>query len=74
MVLHHVAQCPGPVIVSSTVLHPHCLRHGDLHMVDIAPVPKRLEKRVGEAEGKDVLHRLLPQVVINPVDLGFGKE
>ena len=38
-------------------------------MVDVVGVPHRREEGVGEAEGEEVLHRLLPEVVIDPVDL-----
>ena len=46
-------------------------RLGDrqLHVVDVAVAPDRLEDRVREPQGVDVLHRLLAQVVVDPVDL-----
>ena len=74
MVLDHVAQGPGLVVVGATVLDPHRLRHGDLHVVDEVPVPDRLEEGVGEAQGQDVLHGLLAQVVVDAVDLALGEE
>ncbi len=40
-------------------------------MVDVPAVPHRLEDAVGETEHQDVLNRLLPQVVIDPVHLVF---
>ena len=45
------------------------LGHGDLHMVDPVAVPDRLEQPVGEAEGHDVLHRLLAEEVVDAEDL-----
>ena len=41
----------------------------DLHVVDVLPVPDRLEQAVGEAEGQDVLRRLLAQEVVDAEDL-----
>src|SRR5687767_11749979 len=37
------------------------------------PVPDRLEKRVGEPEIEDVLHRFLAEIVIDPEDRVLGK-
>ena len=53
---------------SRRALHPQGLGDGDLHVVDVAPVPDRLEDPVGEAEDQQVLHGLFAQVVIDPVD------
>ena len=69
VVLHHVAQGAGLLVIAAAMLDADLLRDGDLHVVDVAPVPDRLEDGVGEAEGQDVLHRLLAQVVIDAVDL-----
>ena len=43
-------------------------------MIDVAPVPERLEDAVSPAKGQDVLHRLLAEIVVDAVDLGFGKD
>ena len=71
MILHHVAQRAGIVVVPSPLLHSHRFGDGDLHVIDVAPVPDRLEERIGKPEGEDVLHRLLAQVVIDAVNLVF---
>ena len=57
------------VVVAAAFLHADLLGDRDLHVVDVAPVPDRLEDAVGESEDQDVLHRLLAEVVIDPVDL-----
>ncbi len=69
VVLDHVADHARLVVVVAPLLHPQLLGHGDLDVVDVAPVPDRLEDAVGEAEDEEVLDRLLPEVVIDPVDL-----
>jgi hypothetical protein len=38
-------------------------------MVDVGPVPDRLEQRVGKAQGQEVLDRFLAEIMIDPVDL-----
>ena len=69
VVLHHVAQRAGLLVVATAALDADRLGHGDLHVVDVLPVPERLEDAVGEAEHQQVLHRLLAEVVIDAVDL-----
>ena len=69
MVLQHVAQRAGAVVVIGTVLDADRLGHGDLHMVDEVAVPQGLDQRVGKTEHQQVLHRLLAEKVIDAVDL-----
>jgi hypothetical protein len=72
VVLHHVADDAGGVVVGAAVaLHPERLGDGDLHAVHVAVVEQRLEDRVAEAEREDVLHRLFPEVVVDAVDLAL---
>ena len=65
VVLDHVAQRAGTVVVAAAVLDAEGLGHGDLHVVDVLRVPQRLEQRVGEAQRQQVLHRLLAEVVVD---------
>ena len=67
MILDHVAQRAGFLVVGAASLDADRLRGRDLHVVHVAPVPQRLEDAVAEAEGEDVLHRFLAQVVIDAV-------
>jgi len=69
VVLDHVAQRAGLLVVAAPTLQPAGFRHRDLHVIDPVPVPERFEDRVAEPEDEEVLHRLLPQVVVDPVDL-----
>jgi len=43
-------------------------------MVDMVPVPQRLEDAVGKAQDHDVLHRLLAEEMVHPVDLILGQD
>ena len=69
VVLHHVAQRAGAVVVAAAAADAERLRRGDLHVVDGVGVPERLEERVGEAGDQEVLDALLAEVVVDPEDL-----
>ncbi len=69
VVLHHVPQHARAVVVAAPPLDVDGLGHVELDVVDEVLVPERLEHAVGEAEGQEVLHRLLAEVVIDPIDL-----
>ena len=70
MVLHHVAEGPGMIVKGAAApLHAHRLGHRDLHVLDVLAVEQRLEDGVAEAEGQEVLDRVLPQVMVDAIDL-----
>ena len=50
------------------------LRHVDLDVVDVVAVPDRLEEAVGEAQGEDVLRRLLAEEVVDAEDLLLAED
>src|SRR5439155_2816630 len=74
VVLHDVPQGAGLVVELAASLDADRLRHRDLHRVDVAPVPDRLEEAIPEPEDGQVLDCLLPQVVVDAVDLGFAED
>ncbi len=74
MVRHHVAQRAGCVVEAAAVADAELFVDGDLHVIDVVAIPDRLEHAVGEAQHQDVLHRLLAEIVIDPVDLVLGEE
>ena len=70
MVLDHVAEGPGAVVEGPAAsFHAHGLGGRDLDVIDELPVQQRLEDRVAETEGQQVLHGFLAQVVVDAVDL-----
>ena len=73
MALHHVAQRPGAVVVAGPAFNANRLGRGDLHVVDVVPIPDRLEEDVGEAKGQNVLNGFFPEVVIDAIDLALGE-
>src|SRR6516225_1683219 len=73
MVLDHVADCPGLVIKLATILDAKFLSHRDLDATHMGAIPNRLKDRIGKTSVKDVLHRLLSQIVVDPEDVLLGK-
>uniref|UniRef100_A0A0N4ZKZ0 Secreted protein n=1 Tax=Parastrongyloides trichosuri TaxID=131310 RepID=A0A0N4ZKZ0_PARTI len=73
MVLHHVAQRAVLVVIGPAVADADRFSDRDLHMVDGQIVPQRFEDGVAEAQGDQVLHRLLAEVVIDAEHLPFVK-
>ncbi len=69
VVLHHVAQRADLVVVLDATADAEVLRYRDLHVIDRASPPQRLEQRVGESQRQQVLYRLLAEVMIDAVDL-----
>ena len=65
----HVAVGAGRLVEVAALGQAERLGHVDLDVGDVVPVPDRLEQAVGEAEGEDVLGRLLAQEVVDPEDL-----
>ena len=74
MVLDHVAQRAGGVVVAGALLQADGFGHGDLHVVDPAGVPQGFEQDIGEAQRQQVLDRFLAQVVVDAEDLAFGER
>ena len=71
---HHVAIGAGLLIERGAPAKPERLGHVDLHVVDEVAVPDRLEQPVGEAEGQNVLRRLLAEEVVDAKDLVLGEH
>ena len=74
MVLHHVAQRAGLLVVAGPRADAFRLGDGDLHVIDVLLVEQRLEEAVGEPQDQDVLDRFLAEVVIDPEDLPLVED
>mmetsp|Transcript_17395 Transcript_17395/g.52121 ORF Transcript_17395/g.52121 Transcript_17395/m.52121 type:complete len:381 (-) Transcript_17395:766-1908(-) len=57
------------VKVPAAPLCAEILTEDDLHVPDIFPVPERLKEQVGKPQDREVLDQLLPEVVVDSVDL-----
>ena len=73
MVLKHIPQNPGLLIISGPVLHSQRLGRTDIDIVDILPVPDRLKDGIGKPKHHNVLHSLFGKVMVNAVYLAFRK-
>ncbi len=69
VVLHHVAQRAGLVVIGDAVFQPDGFGHGDLHVVDMGGIPQRFVERIGEAQRHQILHRLLAEIMVDAEDL-----
>ena len=69
MILQHVAQGAGLVVIAATSSDAERFGRGDLNMVDPAGIPQRLQQRVREPRDEQVLHAFLAEVVVDPEDL-----
>ncbi len=74
MVLHHVAQRTGLVVITGAAFKTDRFGNRDLHVVDMGGIPQRLVKRVGETQRHQVLHRLLAEIVVDAEDLLFLED
>jgi hypothetical protein len=71
MVLHHVAERAGVIIVRPAAFDAERLAGGDLHVIDVTMIPERLEDAIGEAQDHDVLRGFLAEEVINAEGVFF---
>jgi len=67
--LNHVAERAGSFIKAAAALDTERFRRGDLHVVNVIAVPKRLEDTVAKTQYEKVLHCIFAEVVIDAVDL-----
>ena len=74
VVLEEVARRAGLLVERAAALDADRLGHGDLHVVDVAAVPDRLEDPVAEPEDQQVPDGLLAQVVVDAVDLPLAED
>src|SRR3984957_10541060 len=74
VVFDHIADRPGIVVEPPPALDPELLRHGDLHTLDVIPVPDWFEKAVSEAKEQKIENGLFTKVVVDPKDPRFRKH
>src|SRR5581483_3728595 len=74
VVRNHVTQCARGVEIPAALLDTDSLRIRDLYVIDVPPVPDRLEDRVVETEHEYVLHRLFAEIVIDAVNLVLRQD
>ncbi len=74
MVLNHVANHTRLLVQLAPAAHAELLGHRDLHVLDVATVPDRIEERICEPEVQDVLDGLFPKIVVDSKNGTLGKR
>ena len=69
MVLHHISDNPKLIKVSATSLGTKWFLEGDGDAGNAVSVQGRSKDHVAKPEADEVLHHLLSQLVVNPVQL-----
>ena len=67
----HVAEGARLLVEAAAPADRELLGDVDLHVLDVVGVPDGLEEAVGEAQGEDVLRRLLAEEVVDAQDLAL---
>ena len=70
----HVAEGAGLLVEAGAARDRERLGDVDLDVVDVVSVPDRLEEAVREAQGEDVLDRLLAEEVVDPEDVRLAED
>ena len=73
MVLDDIPEDAGLIIESTPSFYLDRFCGRDFDMVNMVSVPEGFEDGVSKTEDENILDRLFPQVMIDPVGLGFGK-
>lgn len=73
MVLNHITQLARLIEIPPASFDTDRFSHRDFNMRDIFLVPLGRKQVVGKTKGNQVLHRFFTQIMINTVQLGFGK-
>jgi len=74
VVLDDVAHRARVLVIPGALAHADGLGHRDLDMVDVLPIPDRLEDAVRETHDEDVLNGLLAKVVVDAEYLVLPKD
>src|SRR5208282_1021605 len=65
VILHHVPNCADLFVEAATTPNAESFSHRYLDTIDEISVPDRLEECIGKAEIKQILYRLLAQIVVD---------
>src|SRR3989442_1211619 len=74
MVLNHVAQRAGLFIISASTFNTDRLGVCNLNVIDVLPVPQRLENAVGKTEGENILNGFFAEIMINSINLFLSEN
>src|SRR6266550_1628434 len=74
VVLDHVADHAGFVVITAAALNANGLGVGDLDVIDVLAVPERLENTVGKPKHQQVLNSFFAEVMIDAINLVLFKN
>ena len=74
MVLDHVTHHTGTFVVRATTLNTNRFGIGNLDVIDVLPVPDRLEDSVCKTKDDQILDSFFSQIVVDSVNLVFIKH
>ena len=74
MVLEHISQHTGPVIIFCPVPDIDVFGDRNLDIIHVITVPDRFHDRVSKPEKKDILGGFFAQIMVDPVNLFFFKN
>src|SRR5215469_11253518 len=74
MVLHHVTNSTRFLVVGSASFQSDILCHSNLYVVNITPVPHRLEDAICQAKNKNILYCFFAEIMIDAIDLLFFED
>src|SRR6266702_804778 len=69
VVLYHVTDSPGLLVVLCPRADAQTLSSPNLYMVNVLCIPERLKDPISEAECQQILYSLFAHIVVNTVDL-----
>ncbi|MMZ60165.1 hypothetical protein D1872_222400 [compost metagenome] len=73
MVLSHIPQGAGMIVVTSAFLHPYRFTKRNLHIGNMLIIPQWFKEGIRKANHLNILYHFLAKIVINPINFFFGK-
>jgi hypothetical protein len=73
VILQHVARGATAVVITPAGADTELFGDGDLDVVDVATIPKRLKDWVGETQDEEILDGLLAEVVVDAENLRLAE-
>src|SRR5258708_2640460 len=70
----HIAQCAGLIVVAAPCFDTYRFGDGNLHMINVAAVPDRLENSIRKPKCQNVLDGFLAEVMVDPINLFLAGE
>src|SRR5579885_3482978 len=74
MVLDHIGQRTGFLIIGPASFDADRFRCRDLNVIYVPAIPERFKYPIAETKSEDILNSLFTEVVINAIDIRFTKN